>query len=168
MEEIWKEVYGFEKRFKISNHGNLISINGRCKGEKILKPIIDGLGYHSTTLRDSGKKRCVRIHTLVAENFMVKPIGQRITVNHKDGVKTNNKLANLEWIESSENVKHAVRTGLRDLKGSKHPNSKLTEDDVLKIRALYPIKTRKEIGLMFGICRRQVGDIINRVNWKHL
>lgn len=166
--EIWKPVFGFEKRFEISNHGRLRSINGRHKGVKILNPAIGHGGYYCTSLRMKPQNRKVRIHTLVAENFLIKPIGQWIVVNHKDGNKLNNHINNLEWCEASENISHAVRIGLMDFKGSNHHNSKLTEEDILKIRSLYPKYLQREIAAMFGICRRQAGDIINRVNWKHV
>lgn len=167
--EIWKPVFGFEKRFEISNYGRIRSINGRCKGVKILKPNIGKKeGYFITNLRMTPYNRHVRIHTLVAEAFLVKPIGIRMTVNHKDGNKLNNHIDNLEWIEGSENTKHAFRTGIVNFKGSKHHNAKLTESDVLVIRSLYPEKTHKQIAAIYNMNRRQIGDIINRVNWKHV
>jgi hypothetical protein len=91
-----------------------------------------------------------------------------MTVNHKDGNKLNNYYRNLEWIESRKNTEHAVEIGLMDFKGEKHPHAKLTESDVLKIRSLYPQYKQKVIASMFGVCRRQVGDIINRKNWSHI
>jgi len=90
-----------------------------------------------------------------------------MTVNHKDGNKTNNYFENLEWIEARENCRHAVHIGLYDIKGEKHPNSKLTTSDVLHMRKLYfeDKKTQKEIGKLFGVCRRHAGDVINGVTW---
>lgn len=167
-EEVWMPVKGFEPRFKISNHGRLLSIGGKFGGEFILPLAIDQTGYRCATMRMKPLKRRVRVHTLVAEHFIgPKPDGQRMTVNHKDGNKLNNHVSNLEWIESVDNVRHAVLIGLMDFKGEKHPQAKLTEKDVLSMRKMYAGggMTQKEIGAIFGVCRRQVGDVINGKNW---
>ncbi len=158
----------FETRFKISNHGRLISIGGKFGGEVVLSLYIDSFGYYCATLRMKPHKRKVRIHTLVCEHFISeKPSGKRITVNHKDGNKLNNYFENLEWIEQSDNVRHAVAMGLMDFKGEKHHNSKLKKEDILKMRKLFfeEKKTHKQIGELFGVCRRHAGDIIHGVNW---
>jgi len=65
-QEMWKPVIGFQTRFKISNHGRLLSIGGKFGGEFILSPHLDSLGYYSATLRMKPYKRKVRIHTLVS------------------------------------------------------------------------------------------------------
>jgi hypothetical protein len=171
MEEIWKDVHGFEGRFKISNLGNVLSINGRYKGERILNIHVDQTGYHFTTLRMTPLKRQVRVHQLVAEHFVFKPEGlSNPCVNHKDGDKLNNHVDNLEWVSMRDNSAHAVETGLHDLKGSRHPNSKLTEVSVINMRDMY--KTGKyshsQIGKLYGVTREQARDVINRKNWKHI
>lgn len=168
-DELWKEVKNFEGRFWISNHGRIKSNDLRKHTIKILKCYIDSLGYYQAQLRKKPICRKVRIHTLVGEYFVIKPISEiKLVINHKDGNKLNNYFMNLEWTTPKGNSDHAVATGLHDLKGSKHPNAKLTEDDVRAIRKLYPSHTQKEIAVKFGICRRQAGDIINRVNWGHV
>lgn len=167
--ELWKPVNNFEARFEISNHGRLKSIGGKFGGVFILPCSIGDSGYVEATLRMKPLKRRVRIHTLVGEHFLIKPItDKKLIINHLDGVKINNYFENLEWATYKRNSEHAIAIGLFDKKGSKHQNSKLTEEDVLQIRYLYPKYTHKEIGAMFNICRRQAGDIINRVNWKHI
>lgn len=163
--EIWLPVKNFESRFIISNYGRIISIGGRHKGQKLLTPHLSKLGYYETQLRMKPLNRKVRVHTLVAETFLIKPNEIDICVNHKDGNKLNNYVGNLEWISNGDNVKHAVRIGLFNIKGENHPNSKLTKEDVIKIRSLYPSNTHLQIAKMYGMCRRQIGDIINRKNW---
>lgn len=167
-EEIFLPIKGFEPRFKISNHGRLLSINGKYGGEKILSPHIGQQGYYITTLRMKPLKLKIRIHTLVAEHFIsAKPEGQRMTVNHIDGNKLNNYFENLEWIEAKENCLHAVRIGLHNIKGENHPNAKLTEREIKEIRRLAATGDyyHREIGEMFKTSRKQIGDIINRKNW---
>jgi hypothetical protein len=171
MEEIWKDVKGFEGRFRISNHGKVMSINGRFKGERLLTPCADTNGYFITQLRMKPFNKFFRIHQLVAEHFIFKPEGLHyICVNHKDGNKQNNHVSNLEWLSRKDNCTHAVDTGLHSAKGSKHHNSKLTENKVIEMRGMYKTGkyTHEQIGSLFGITRRQAGDVINKVNWKHI
>jgi hypothetical protein len=166
MEEQIKDIEGFEGRFKITSLGRVLSINGRYKGVVELSPAIDVLGYRMTNLRMAPKNRRARVHTLVAESFLKKEPHHNC-VNHKDGNKLNNNVDNLEWTTLGENIKHAVRTGLMDLKGEKHHNSKLTKESVVEMRRLYATGkyTQLKIASMFGVCRRQAGDVINGVNW---
>lgn len=166
-EEIWKPVKGFERRFQISNFGRLKSFNGRHKGERILACYLDALGYMAAQLTMIPLKRKVRIHTLVAEHFVEKRLPEHIWVNHIDGNKLNNHYSNLEWCTPLRNCQHAVETGLHNLKGEKHPHSKLTKEQVIEMRRLYNDEklTHKAIGEIFGVCRRQAGDVINGVNW---
>jgi hypothetical protein len=171
MAEIWKDVKGFEGRFKISNIGNVLSINGRYKGDRLLTPCLDTEGYYVTDLRMTPIKRRVRIHSLVAEHFIDKPEGLNYPcVNHKDGNKINNHFSNLEWVSKKDNCIHAVDTGLHDQKGSKHHNSKLTESEVIEMRNLYNEFTirHRAICVLYGVTREQARDVINRKNWKHI
>jgi hypothetical protein len=164
--ELIADVKGFEGRFLITSHGRLFSINGRYKGLKELSPCVDCLGYKATKLRMYRKIFRVRLHTLVAEHFCKKQ-SHHNCVNHLDGNKLNNNASNLEWTTLGDNVRHAVSTGLFDTKGEKHHNSKLTKEKVIEMRRLYSTGnyTQEKIGNMFGVCRRQAGDVINKVNW---
>lgn len=165
--ELWKPVNGFEKRFMISSYGQLLSLNGKYGGRKILSPYIDNCGYYSATLRMKPLKRKVRVHTLVAEHFVVKKNNNQKFVNHIDGNKLNNYDWNLEWCTPLENSQHAVKTGLVDFKGEKHHNSKLTKSDVLKMREMrFKNNTPyKEIAITFGVCVCQARDVVKGVNW---
>lgn len=101
MNEIWKDVDGYEGLYQISNLGNVKSFRGSTKfgkpKELILKPSTINSGYHVVTLySENGKKRKFQIHRLVAEAFIENPEGFPC-VNHKDENKTNNCVDNLEW-----------------------------------------------------------------------
>lgn len=175
--EQWKVVKGFEKRYLISNYGKLVSIDGRIKGYNLLKPVKGYGGYLLSTLRkvdEDGKwvKKHQRVHTLVAEHFLIKPQIKKPEVNHIDGNKLNNKVSNLEWTTHKENIRHAIRIGLMDNKGEKHPFHKLTKEQVVFCRNNYK-RYSKEWGSqsladMFGISRRNMSDIINGVTWSWL
>lgn len=169
MIEVWKDVKGFEGRFKVSNYGRVLSINGRHKGEKILTPNLQkSTGYYSTTLNWIGRRRNIRIHVLVAEAFLEKPNIPHVCVNHKDGNKLNNRLDNLEWTDKKANCAHAVATGLHNLKGENHPSRKLTNDSVHAIKFLFPSISNSELANTFNISRRQICDIRRGIGWKHI
>lgn len=171
MNEEWIEVKGWNGKYQISNHGRLKSINGKFKKtfpEFITNGTIGYGGYRIVTLRRPGKIYQVRNHTLVADHFLDKPnIDSRITVNHKDGNKLNNHVSNLEWLSSGDNTRHAIRTGLINIKGERHPQAKLTSEKVIEMRRLKKESglTHQKIADMFGVTRRQAGDVINGVNW---
>lgn len=168
MDEIWKDVIGFEGRYKISNSLKLVSINGRVKGEAIMKPTIGNSGYYVFKLRWINKKKDYRLHRLIAEHFIPNPLNLPF-VNHKDGDKLNCSISNLEWVSEAENVQHAIRTGLLNTKGENHCHHKVSEKDVIEMKQLYLSGiTQKQIALQYGVSRRQAGDIINGINWKHI
>lgn len=123
---MWKDIKGFEN-YKISDDGRIISkefVNEyqrknkdgtfktirRTLKERELKPWIS-FGYKVIQLCNGKKRRKTFVHILVAETFLEKPSTAEC-VNHKDGVKTNNSVDNLEWCTYSENNQHAYDMGL--------------------------------------------------------
>lgn len=170
-EEVWKSVKGFEPRFKVSNHGRLLSINGKYGGEKILTPHIGYQGYLQVMLRMKPYKLYTRMHCLVAEHFLEKPNTiERLEIDHIDSNRLNNNVTNLRWVTSSQHRKISIQKGEFDRKGSKHHNAKLVESDVLEARALYKTGkfTHQKLANIYGINRRHMGDILNGVNWAWL
>lgn len=118
MEEIWKDVKGFEGLYQVSNLGRIKSYahKVKCRGgfrvqpSKILTNCFDGNYYH-VTLFKTNKRKLLLVHRIVAMAFLDNHENKR-TVNHIDGNKQNNKVDNLEWATYSENIKHAFSTGL--------------------------------------------------------
>lgn len=172
MDEVWKEIKGFEGKYYISNTGYLKSINGKYKLKfpdgYITNGCTDSTGYKCVTLRKPGILYKVRVHSLVGEYFVHKKEStKRLVINHKDGNKLNNHEGNLEWVTDYENVRHAVDTGLMNFKGENHHYAKLTKEKVIEMRRLRNEDklTHEEIAKRFGVCRRQAGDVINGVNW---
>lgn len=169
--EIWKEIEGYNGKYLISNHGRIKSFSQKVRNRFpegfITLGNIDTTRYYVFRLGTSKTDRIgIRVHTLVATYFKEKPTNAEC-VNHLDGNRLNNHHSNLEWCTLSENIKHAVRTGLMDLKGEKHPHAKLTESNVIEMRRL-----RNEEGLIyqeianrFGIERRQASDVVRGINW---
>ena len=105
--EIWKPVDGFEGLYEISNLGRIKSL--WFGNEKILKPQKDRLGYLRVSLYRNGKVKHFLAHRLVAEAFIQNPKGFE-QVNHRDEVKTNNCISNLEWCNAKYNANYGSRT----------------------------------------------------------
>lgn len=177
MDEIWEPISGYEGKYIVSNMGRVRSLpfkvysgSGRYREvrPKILKQSSCGHGYSKVNL--SGKT--FKVHTLVATAFLTKPdlLGfHGATVNHKNGVKTDNRLVNLEWISMKENLKHARETGLNKLKGVGNGASKLTNLDILFTNVAYDLgHTMTSISHELGVCVTVVSRVIKRKSWKHL
>ena len=107
--EIWRDVVGFEGLYKVSNLGNVKSLNyNRTGKEKLMKPQTDGHGYLQVMLYKDGKYKIKKIHRLVAEAFIPNP-DNLPCVNHKDENKTNNKEFNLEFCTYEYNNNYGTR-----------------------------------------------------------
>ncbi len=122
MKEVWKNVKGYEGRYQISNLGrvkSLIAPNGKPV-EKILKPGVSPQGYLFVSLCKNYKTKSFRIHRLVAQAF-IPNLEDKPQVNHKNGIKSDNKVSNLEWSTPKENTKHAFENGLASNKGKRNP-----------------------------------------------
>lgn len=134
MQETWKPVVGYEAEYEVSNTG-LVRRSGKAhktgKGRgggarigRLVSMHVTRFGYHHVQLWRHGKPKMKLVHRLVAEAFIgTRPDGQ--VINHKDGCKTNNVPENLEYVTSSQNNKHAYKTGLKKGRGpSKKTNFK--------------------------------------------
>ena len=101
--ENWKEIAGYEGLYEVSDMGRVKSLNyKRTRKEKILKPKKSHGGYLNVNLCKDGHVKTVRIHRLVATSFIQNPNNLQ-TINHKDEVKTNNAVSNLEWMSQKDN-----------------------------------------------------------------
>jgi len=174
MEEIWKDIKNYEGYYQVSNFTRVKSLerlvkNGKSERlvkEKVLKPSLRN-GYLAVSLSKEGELKTFKLSRLVAKAFIPNP-DNKPTVNHIDGVKTNDIVSNLEWNTHSENIQHAFDTGLKEgRKGSKHGRAKLTNEIVLTIRASKN-KTHQQLADEFQICRQHISKIINRKSWKHI
>ena len=111
--EVWKDVVGYEGFYKVSNKGNVRSVERRNSrgyrlAGRILKPGHDNDGYLHVVLCKNGKRKTTTVHRLVAEAFIPNPESLP-QVNHIDEVKDNNNVENLEWCDARYNSNHGTR-----------------------------------------------------------
>lgn len=112
--EVWRDVVEFEGFYKVSNKGNVFSVErkdtlGRKWGGRTLKPAYDKDGYLKVVLYKNGMMKYKMLHRLVAETFIPNP-NNFPQVNHIDEVKDNNNVENLEWCTSKYNNNHGTRS----------------------------------------------------------
>ena len=169
--EVWKDVVGFEECFMISSLGSVYS----KRTNKNLKPHKSKSGYLTLSSKiggRTGQSICLKLHRIIAEAFIENPESKPF-INHKNGIKHCNAIGNLEWCTASENVQHAHDTGLSKTPiGIDHHSCKLTESDVLEIRASY-IARHKEFGARvlakkFNVSHERISMIVNNKSWTHI
>jgi hypothetical protein len=173
--ETWKPIPGFS-RYEASSEGRLRSLNyKRTSKIQILCPALSADGYLKTMLLDdTGKYRSWMVHKFVMLAFVgLVPNGKEI--NHKDGVKLNNRAENLEYVTRSENCLHSFRLGLQvRRRGSLNGMAKLTEKQVKDIREYRKTRGRyygrERLAKKYGISIAQIKAIVTRRRniWPHV
>lgn len=113
LQEIWKNIEGYEGQYQISNLGRVkslarINYANHFQDERILTPVDHGKGYLLVHLSRGTKVKQIAVHRLVAETFIPNP-NNKPQVNHLDEDVTNNRLDNLEWCSSQENLTYGHR-----------------------------------------------------------
>ena len=152
MEEIWKDIEGYEGYYQVSNYGRiksverLINYKGLNKTQKypsvILRQCLNTVGYYQVSLSINNNRRRVMAHRIVALAFCNRPSG-RDFVNHIDGNYLNNDASNLEWLTSKENSRHAIVMGAHKVYGEDSHLSKFTNNqaDIIRMIKNRGIKT---------------------------
>lgn len=116
MEEIWKDIAGWEGSYQISTYGRVKSL--KYGKERILKPSKNSSGYLTVGLSIESRTFSKAIHRLVAIAFVPNP-DNKLQVNHKDENKLNNNVNNLEWVTAKENSNYGTRIKRISEKNSK-------------------------------------------------
>lgn len=167
---MWKDVVGFEGLYEVSDTGQVRSLDriarsGRfCKGKILSQKSIRG--YMNVTLCVDNKLTTRQVHRLVMMAFSYNPEYKKLQVNHINGVKDDNRLENLEWCTSSENLKHAYQLGLERQDGEHNANHKLTWEKVYKIRNEYCHLSETQVAQLVGCNRATVGQVRRYETWK--
>lgn len=116
-----------------------------------------------------GKARTHRIHRLVATAFIPNPLRLN-QINHKDEIKTNNNVENLEWCDVKYNINYGTRN--QKVSGENSCRAKLSKEDVMYIRRHYKPR-HKEYGAValarkFNVYHGNIGKIVRREIWKSI
>jgi hypothetical protein len=166
--ERWLPVVGWEGWYEVSDHGRIRRVgkaNGATPGH-ILAQQRNQRGYATVALRRPGVRERQFMHRLVLLAF-VGPPPDGHECNHKNGIRTDARLANLEWMTHPNNLRHAVQTGLKPtLRGQQLGRAtKLNPDQVREIRRLKNVIPSWEIAEQFGVKRRAVLAIWAGESW---
>lgn len=158
--EIWKDIIGFDGKYKISNYGNVKN------SLKLMTPQLTHQGYLKIRLSNNGVVKGYFIHRLVAIAFIDNNQNKRC-VNHKDGNKTNNTVNNLEWVTHSENEKHAYANNLQPSKsGVSNGRSKLKDNDIIEIRSSG--KSSSHLARKYKVTVTSICNIRSGKSWRHI
>lgn len=158
--EQWKLINdcGIKAKYFISNKGKVCNQDG-----KILKQRIDQYGYFRIALRDKNmKQHTFGVHRLVAKYF-ISNLNNYPIVNHINGIKTDNRVENLEWCTYSHNNKEAFRLGLnkpnfKGIYGKEHPNSKKVNQYDKQNNLLNVYDSVTEASKKTGICLQSISQ----------
>lgn len=165
MQEIFKEVKGYEGYYEVSNLGRVRSTS--YKGTRILKPFKTKNGYLNVVFCIKQVRIHKFLHRLVAEAFLANPQNLE-QVNHKNGNKEDNSVENLEWCTQEYNNFHAYNTNLLN-RYEDRPEAKLTKELVLQIPELIRQgATTDDLKNLFNVSRRCIDNIFEGKNWTGL
>jgi len=112
--------------------------------------------------------KTLKVHRMVAKLFLREPTKEE-TVNHKNGIKTDNRASNLEWMSFGDNNRHAFASGLMT-EGAKVHTAVLCDEDVAKIKTLF-VEYKlgdTEIGELFGVNNSTISNIRRGISWKRV
>ena len=147
-----KEVVGYEGLYLIDSIGNVVSMPRRQGSRfvnqyKIMGTKVNRLGYKEVALSKDGKTKTVLLHRLLATHFIPNP-DNLPCVNHKNGIKDDNRLENLEWCTRSYNTKHAYNNNLGNFKNYANAGIEKMNHDTEYVRVVLVSEAGEE--MVFG------------------
>ncbi len=165
--ERWRNVAFAKGLYEVSNLGRV----RRTDKGNLLTATAHTAGYSRVCMSVGGKPYTRLVHILVAEAFLgMRPKGH--DVNHKNGIKTDNHVDNLEYLSRKQHEFHTahVLNRQRSVVGEAHGNARLSEGQVRAIHAQYCTGkyTMKEIAREYDVTLTCISSIVNGYSWSHL
>lgn len=169
--EIWKDVEKYEHLYAISTLGRLLRKSytylSPFSGEKVVSSsIITGAkkeGYFQALLCKLGLCKFFMVHRLVGDAFIPNPENKPF-INHKNSIRNDNRVENLEWCTPKENSIHAHSTSKGRFKmpsGEKSVNCKLKDSDIVYIRGNPDKLSQNALAVKFGVTQGLISKIMN-------
>ena len=162
-EERWMWIDGYEGKYEVSNKGIIKSYAISKKGN-ILKDRLNKSGYKHVALRRDNKATEFLVARLVAHHFIEKNNNPDITVNHKNGIKTDDNVENLEWMDRSNQMYHAYELGLKKPRKYKPI---LTYQEAQDIKKVYSKGTHGcsalALSKKYGVSDKVIHKIVNEI-----
>lgn len=171
--ENWKAIPGWETYYAASTLGNIKRLAGspRTSVDRVLKQRMTNFGYLTVSpVRAGISQRPLCVHILVLEAFAGPRPSPAHQGNHINGIKTDNRVENLEWVTRSENIKHSYDTNLHGRYiGSNASAAKITEADAAEIlRRIANREYRKDIAKDYSISIKMIDEIVAGNHWTHV
>jgi len=129
---------------------------------------VDSKGYINVTLTINKKLYNCKAHRIIWIYFNGN-IPDNLEINHRNGIKTDNRLENLELVTCSENHKHAYKIGLNSRKGERNGRAKLRNKNIKEIKQMHLNGySQRKIAKIFGVDKAQIQRVLNNKTWKHI
>lgn len=175
--EVWRDIKGYEDLYQVSSLGRIKSFakwkengnGGFWLKESIKKNHISKRGYIVTDLYKNKKRKTWAVHRLIAVAF-IPNLENKPYINHKNGIKTDNRIENLEWCTCGENHSHAYTHGLKTaVQGEKSNFAKLNQNEVFVIRKLLEKTSlnKYQIAEIFNVSHDCILYIETKRTWKN-
>ncbi len=172
--EEWRDIPGYEGFYAVSTFGRVKRLARQRIGtrnnlviikERIKEPYPQEDGYLQIGLSKNGKKTSFLLHRLVGITFI--PGDHSLEINHKDFERTNCRVGNLEWETRQGNVDYSHKNG-RFLFKEARGITKLSTSDVIEIRTIGRLVSRKILSERYGVTTTNIGAIQRGLLWRHV
>lgn len=170
----WKKNYNeFTKvdyldHYSINKKGDLLNLKKHHNVKKVCKKYYDKDGYIRYWVEIGGKRKFVPAHRIVAKTFIKNPY-KKPHINHKNGIRDDNNVENLEWITLADNTRYSRKVLGNIPRGEKASQSKMNNTLVLDMRSLYEKGVSiTALSKIFNMSLAQTSRICRKINWGHL